>query len=317
MVRPMKVLAAWAMLGIATISSAADVPSVSVRLEPPVTPLQEPAILTIEVEGSRDTLVLWPGLEEHLEEAIGVFGEPDRRLVSLPNGRVRITTAYTLDPLRNGEYPIGPMRFEWGAEGASMVLAGPVLIVREPTEEERAALEHMEPDAATPMPPRQLGWQVYVLGLIAAALLGGLIGWWWRTRDKEDFYAPAALAPWEKATEALRALREKKLAEQGEHEPYFVELSAILRTYIEARFHLHAPEMTTPEFLQSATESGLLSAEQQVFLERFLKQSDRVKFAKLAPSFEDMKTSMAEVTDFVEETIPRELEQPGPEEAAA
>ena len=298
-------IAAWAVL-LTAAQVAAAAPSVSVHLEPPVTPIYEPALLTLEVEVDREQRAVWPGLEERLEEEIGVFGEPVLTTQSLPEGRVRITTTFTLDPLQTGEYPVGPLRLEWGEERLPVVLPSLLLTVREPTEAELEALARMEADAATPMPPQPLGWQVIVLGLIAAGLLGALLGWWWRTRGMEDFYAPAALAPWEKATEALRALREKKLAERGEHEPYYIELSGILRSYIEGRFHLHAPEMTTQEFLQSATESGLLTAEQQDFLARFLKQSDRVKFAKLVPPFEEMKTSLTQVMDFVEETIPRE-----------
>jgi len=303
---------------LSAAAAAAEPPSAVIRLEPPITPIQEPATLILEVEVDRGAFASWPGMEEQLEE-IGVFGEPRLDTLNLPNGRLRITTTYTLDPLHNGEYPIGPLRLAWDDGESSMVLAGPVLIVREPTLEELEALAVMEANAQTPLPPRQIGWQVYVLGLIAAGLIGALIGWWWRTRDKEDFYTPAALAPWERATESLRALREKKLAERGEHEPYFVELSGILRTYIEGRFHLHAPEMTTPEFLQSATESGLLTAAQQDFLAHFLKQSDRVKFAKLVPPFEDMRAGFDQVMTFVEETIPRETEEEANEgeEAAA
>ena len=303
---------------VSTAARADEIgPSVVVRLEPPITPLHEPAMLYLEVEIDRRESARWPGLVERLDESIGIFGEPVISTASLPNERVRITTTIMLDPLEIGEYPVGAMQFSWGDEGNALNLPGPMLIVREPTEEERASLEVMQENAPTPMPRSPLGWQVYAIGLIAAAIIGAIIGWWLRTRGREDFYAPSTLKPWERAIEALRSLRDKKLAERGEHEPYFIDLSGILRSYIEGRFHLHAPEMTTEEFLQSATESGLLTIEQQDFLARFLKQSDRVKFAKLVPPLEDMKSSLAQVMDFVEETIPREDESAEPGEKAA
>ena len=51
---------------------------------------------------------------------------------------------------------------------------------------------------------------------------------------------------------ALNRLRAQGLIEQGQFEDYYVQLSSIVRHYLEDRFHLRAPEMTTEEFLHDA-----------------------------------------------------------------
>lgn len=293
-------------------------PEASARLEPPVTPLHEPATLVIEVVMPRDLDVAWPGLRQRLDQTIGLFGEPRVTTEFLPDGRMRVITAYTLDALREDTYFVGPLRMVWGEPRQETMLPGFELQVRTLTDDERTALATLRPSVPAPMLPFGTAWYVYLLGGILLGAAAVIAAWWWRTRDKEDFYAPASLKPWQVAEDALRALRQKRYPEQGMHEPYFVELSAVLRTYIEARFHLHAPEQTTPEFLQDARGSGLLTDTQQAFLAEFLRQSDRVKFARLEPSVESMRTSMTQVQTFIDETIPRELEaETPPAEAAA
>ena len=58
--------------------------------------------------------------------------------------------------------------------------------------------------------------------------------------------------------------------------------------------------------------NGVFTADQEVFLTRFLRLGDRVKFACFRPDLEEMARSFEEVLRFVEETVPRPAEpQPG------
>jgi hypothetical protein len=123
--------------------------------------------------------------------------------------------------------------------------------------------------------------------------------------------APSA---WDLAYTRLRELDSRRWPEQGKFQPYYVELSSILRHYIEDRFMVHAPEMTTPEFLAEASKSGVLSPDHQELLAHFLRHCDRVKFAQFRPTEGDMERSFAEVLRFVDETAPQPAKG---EEAAA
>ena len=103
----------------------------------------------------------------------------------------------------------------------------------------------------------------------------------------------------------MEALSQRNLPKQGYYGSYYVDLSAILRYYIEGRFHLRAPERTTQEFLSEMMEGELFDESQQTFLQSFLRLCDRVKFAKYQPGMIEMEESFVQVRKFIEETIPK------------
>jgi len=83
---------------------------------------------------------------------------------------------------------------------------------------------------------------------------------------------------------------------------FFVELSDIVRRYLENRFNLHAPELTTEEFLDVAATSPDLSADQKSFLQGFLRSADQVKFARLVPDADTIAKAVSAAGDFLEQT---------------
>lgn len=83
---------------------------------------------------------------------------------------------------------------------------------------------------------------------------------------------------------------------------FFVELSDIVRHYLEDRFNLHAPELTTEEFLDVAAASPDLSSEQKNFLKGFLRSADQVKFARYVPDALTMDKALSAAASFLEQT---------------
>jgi hypothetical protein len=106
------------------------------------------------------------------------------------------------------------------------------------------------------------------------------------------------------ALERLDLLQAKQLLAPGRErfKAFFDEASAILREYIEDRFHLRAPERTTEEFLRDARGSTLLSDNDVDALGRFLNQCDLIKFAKHTPSADDGDRAAGIVREFVIKT---------------
>ena len=102
--------------------------------------------------------------------------------------------------------------------------------------------------------------------------------------------APARPA-WEVANEQLQKLRQENLLAKGLTKEYYSRLSDIVRRYLEARFNLRAPEMTTEEFLHSLKFSTQLNAQHKTALENFLNASDMVKFAKHNPDLKESEDS--------------------------
>lgn len=83
---------------------------------------------------------------------------------------------------------------------------------------------------------------------------------------------------------------------------FFVELSAIVRQYLEDRFGLHAPELTTEEFLDVAAGSPDLNQSHQGFLRDFLGRADQVKFARYLPDAGTIDEVLQSAERFLEQT---------------
>jgi hypothetical protein len=92
--------------------------------------------------------------------------------------------------------------------------------------------------------------------------------------------------------------------EAGRQEEFYVRLSTIVRAYLEARFHLRAPEMTSEEFLQAAQRDPQLASPQRARLGQFLSEADLVKFARHQPAAADAERAQDAAREFVESTAP-------------
>ncbi len=137
-----------------------------------------------------------------------------------------------------------------------------------------------------------LGGLAVLLGSAVFVLLGR------RRRSALEPQVPAH----ERALAALEALQGKELIRQGKVKQYFAEISEIVRRYLQDRFALRAPEMTTEEFFQQARDSSVLDAPQQTLLKEFLERADLVKFARLQPAEAEIEATYAAARRFVEET---------------
>jgi hypothetical protein len=162
-------------------------------------------------------------------------------------------------------------------------------------------------DIAAPEPvPRDLRpW--YVAGGVLAALLALALGWRWLRRRRRT--ADAALPPrppHEIAADALRALRARRLPETGEFKEFYSTLSDIVRRYLEDRFQVRAPEMTTEEFLAATARGAALERAHRALLGSFLAESDLVKFARFVPTLDDSERALVAAERFVSDTAPRQ-----------
>lgn len=92
------------------------------------------------------------------------------------------------------------------------------------------------------------------------------------------------MAPRERALYELQALLDRKLAERGKFKEFYVELTHVVRRYIERRHGIRAPEQTTEEFLAEAIRSGAFPPETLNRLKAFLTSADLVKFAGVSAS---------------------------------
>ena len=78
--------------------------------------------------------------------------------------------------------------------------------------------------------------------------------WGLISRPEEDIVVALAVqvkSDYDTAWEQLGGAQGQDLISQGKIKEYHIEISDIIRRYLEGRFSLNAPEMTTEEFLNS------------------------------------------------------------------
>jgi len=134
---------------------------------------------------------------------------------------------------------------------------------------------------------------VLILSLIVVAIVRLL-------RRRPEILAPLP-KPWVVAEKAMERLAEQ--VEQGmDAEDFFVELTDIVRTYIESVSDLPATEQTTPEFLEALKLSDKLSADHRLLLMDFLNAADMVKFARAAADQQQIINALKSARQFVIDT---------------
>lgn len=152
------------------------------------------------------------------------------------------------------------------------------------------------------LPMRVPIWVWIIPGAALTAFLIGLItSRLWKHREQIIPSAPP-VPPYIIALKALVALKGKGLLEQNECNPFYTELSMILRTYLEGRFRLNAPDETTEEIVEEMSRSRELNGTQRNILQEFMRQADMVKFAKGHPDRSTMESAFSTTKQFVEET---------------
>lgn len=147
-------------------------------------------------------------------------------------------------------------------------------------------------------------WPMIMLLAVGAALVAiisyRLIKNNRQKNDAEEFTS------WEKARYQLDQLEKSSLINQGQFEKYYVKLSEIVRDYLEERFDLRAPEMTTEEFLAHLKSTDVLNDQQKETLKKFLELSDLVKFAQFTPETEEQNKNLQIALKLIDQTIPKE-----------
>ncbi|GAB4147342.1 MAG: hypothetical protein Fur0037_15530 [Planctomycetota bacterium] len=146
-------------------------------------------------------------------------------------------------------------------------------------------------------------------GVWAGAAAAALAGLWLLRRSRRRPVPPSevSMPAHVKALRALERLRSAPRTTPQQIDAFYVEVSSVLRVYLEGRFGLRAPERTTEEFLAELDQpavGSVLDDDQRRALRRFLSQCDLVKFAAQVPGEEVHEATFAIARDLVEATRP-------------
>jgi len=281
----------------------------TIRLEPSEPLIGDTVTLTLTVIAERNVELLMPEFGEALDRFVIIDFVPRESIDD--EGRTVAVQKYRLQPPSSGPQAIPPILIEYvdRREGQREAPEGydayELLTDRLEFEVQSVITEDAKADLKPPLgrldprgPPPASRWPWIVAGLVLLAAASpfavrGFLAWRRRARRRSAY---------EIARSRLDRLLAKPRPSAEQVDAFYVELSGIVRRYLEDRFELRAPELTTEEFLASVGESPDLSRDHQALLREFLRQADLVKFAGAQPSSEDIERSTNAARRFLEET---------------
>ena len=108
------------------------------------------------------------------------------------------------------------------------------------------------------------------------------------------------MSPRERALVELADLMVRDLIAKNKVKEFFLELTLIVRRYIERAHSIRAPEQTTEEFLLAASRNPQFQTEVLGKLRAFLQTADLVKFAEYRPEPAVVDRAVGTARDYVE-----------------
>jgi predicted nucleic acid-binding protein len=135
------------------------------------------------------------------------------------------------------------------------------------------------------------------LGLLLAAA-----GWRLWRRIQRRAQLQVRISAYDAAVQRLSRLAGRGWPSVEQADGWYVELSATVRAYIEDRYGVRAPELTTEEFLREARSQLQLQPANRELLEAFLATCDRVKFAGYRPGEGESRQALDEARRFLDDT---------------
>jgi hypothetical protein len=146
-----------------------------------------------------------------------------------------------------------------------------------------------------------------------AVLVAGVLLWKFLPRIKHNIEL-MRMSPRERALRELSRLLARGLVSKRQIKDFYLELTMIVRRYIERAHGIRAPEQTTAEFLAAVREDRRFSATVIDKLRTFLQAADLVKFARFEPAPEAIERATGTAREYIE-TDASTREQGSAEEA--
>jgi len=270
--------------------------------------------LTITVRAEHDESVILepPYLSESVYAPLVLVQNPRENIFwSEKQGRIIKTWTYRFEPMRSGDFHLKPFSifFRLASEKQPKPEQWPVYKIE--TDDIPYNVTSVElgdqpdirdiKDLILPAYDyRPLAVTSVVIGVIGLMLW---VGYRIRQRNrKQDLPLEVVIDYLSESLRRLDDLEAKDYISRQQYDQLHVELSAVLRYYIENRFRLRAREQTTEEFIREIHHDPHFATEQQATLQQFLGLADLVKFATYDPGSDASRDAMSTVRYFIEST---------------
>jgi len=307
-----------AMATVGVTRTAHDAPvTMTLTAKPAELPFNERAEVLVEVIAESGVTVDVDDYERSESLAAHQFEyrvTPLERKAAVPtnDGKLKWTYRYGIEFFLPG-------RYELPAAAASFVDARQTPESATPAEAHKLTTEPLTVVArdpnAKPLTPEELKT---ITALPPVELREPWSRWWWaappvvaaaalliatlvrRSRRRQQVVIPIPAHEW--AHRQIAALVAEDLVRKGRVQEFYYRISDIVRGYVERRFGVSAPEMTTEEFLAAAASDGRFGERNTTELNEFLNACDLVKYARQLPRAGEADAVLRAAGGFVERT---------------
>jgi hypothetical protein len=152
----------------------------------------------------------------------------------------------------------------------------------------------------------------YLWWILGFLILMGIILYFILRKKETPEEIIAKIPPYELALKRLVELDNKQLWQQNKIKKYYVELTDILRSYIERELNIPALESTTDELIETITDfnsSSSLNIPDDTInkLRKLLQEADLVKFAKFKPLANEIELHRDDTALIIDELHPKNV----------
>ncbi len=313
--------------------------SLTLTVQPAELPFSDKAVVVVEAIADTGVTVDLANYETGIKEGEHQFEFRLRKLVQkdaepTADGKLHWSQRFELEFFLPGDYELPPASLTFvdasGGHDAKTQAANSQSAVAAPRELKTEAIKitakstqaaDLAPEDLKKiqvLPPVELKepisrwWLVGVPAALAVAAIALLL---LRRRSREQAAIAEYVPAHEWARRQIAALVADDLIGKGLVQEFYYRISAIVRGYIERRYAVSAPEMTTEEFLTATAGDFRFAAGSATELQAFLTACDLVKYARHRPAAGEWNDLLRTAAQFVERT--RESEERSTENGAA
>jgi hypothetical protein len=246
-------------------------------------------------------------MTDTLTGKIVILGRSDRDTVISPDGKLTVTDRYLIAGFDSGTYSIPPFYAEYlsgdslkryYSDYSFLRVNRPAITPQDTTD---VIFDIVPPRTAPVTFSEILPW--LVIAIIALAVIYLLARLLPRNPLRRFVRPPAPVEPAHMiALRELYRLKDEELWQKGEVKEYYSRLSDILRRYIDDRYGIMSPELTTDETVRMLQKAAVTTHDQMSLVKELLSVSDMVKFAKYLPQSDIHEKSHSDGVRFVELT---------------
>ncbi len=316
--KKIKHIAVLVILTIATVATTnAQIATVSATLNKDTITIGDTLTLSLKLKNFMPgkLAIGFPVFNDTITSSVHVIQEdsiPDT--LSAGKDYVLLKKSYTISAYDSGNVVIPPIPFVFKLDTVvdTIFTAPQFLFVKlVPVDTTKVPLKDIKKPVNTPLTFKEFidRFGIYILAGILLLLIAFILLRYFRRRKEGKAFIefkkpeePAHVV----ALKRLENLRERKLWQQDKVKQYYIELTDILREYMEKQLGISAMESTSSEIIEALKELKTIDENLIKNMQRVFEIADLAKFAKFKPLPDENDFAWKKAYEFVKETMPKE-----------